>query len=202
MNEQIIKLNKTTFKKIYTNEELRNAVAYAYIVADEHGKDLYKKALLYPISYKVTEEQIKESNKLIKKRKKEVLKENNTNLLFVGMGMEFKPILKNGVGNHRIRTEFLNKKGVKCFIEVGTGTNQEDNLRVDFAIFNYGTKDSKGFDNYKYNYKDLERKTPALKYTYENVLNLVNKYFNCNFKKMVVDNYNISCESVLCKSPK
>ena len=200
--EQIQKLNKETFKQIYTNEELRNAVAFAHIVADSRGVEEYKKALLYSISYKVTDEQIKQAKVLRLKRKEEVLKENKTNLLFVGMGMEFKPIIKNGVGNHRIRTEFLNKDGIKCFIEVGTGRTPEDNLRVDFAIFNYGTKDYRGFDNYQYNYKDLERETPALKYTYENVLSLVNKYFNCNFKKMVVDYYNLSCEGVICESPK
>ena len=36
----------------------------------------------------------------------------------------------------------------------------------------------------------------------ENVLDLVNKYFDCDFKGCVVDNYNINCEGVICKSPK
>ena len=200
--EQIKKLSERKFKEIYTNEELRNAVAYAHDCLDEDSRFLHKKALMYPVSYTVTEEQIKEANELIQKRKKEVLKENKNNLLFVGMGMEFKPTFKDGVGNYRIRTEFLNKDRVKCFIEVGTGRTPESNLRVDFAIFNYGTKDKRGFDNYSYNYKGLENNTPALKYTYENILNLVNKYFNCNFKKMVVDYYNISCDGVICESPK
>lgn len=197
---QIQKLNKQTFKQIHNNEKLRNAVAFAYSCYNSDMKFEYKKALMYPISYKVTDEQIKKAVSLRLKRQKEVLKENKNNLLFVGMGMEFKPTFKDGVGNHRIRTEFLNKNGVKCFIEVGTG--KEDFLRVDFAIYNYGTKDKLGRDSYKYNYKELEHKTPALKYTYENVLNLVNKYFNCNFKKMVVDYYNIRCDGLMCKSPK
>lgn len=204
--EQIQNLDKQTFKEIYKNEELRNAVTFAHIVADSQGNTEYKKALLYPISYKVTDEQIKKANALRNKRTKEVLKENKNNLLFVGMGMEFNPTILNGVGNHRIRTEFLNKNGIRCFIELGTGRTTEDNLRVDFAIYDYCEGDKISIKEkdakQKYNYMKLETETPSLKYTYENILNLVNKYFNCNFKKMVVDYYNISCDRVLCESPK
>jgi hypothetical protein len=199
--EQIQVLNKEAFKDIYKNEELRNAVAFAYSVCNERGEEEFKKALLYPLSYKVNKSQIEEANVLRLKRQKEVLKENKHNLLFCAMGMNFEPSIKDGIGNHRIRTEFLNSEGVKCFIELGTGRT-DDNLRVDFAIYDYGTKNLEGFDNYKYNYKNLERETPILKYTYENVLNLVNKYFDCNFKKIVVDYYNIECNKVLCISPK
>jgi len=199
--EQIQVLTEEKFKGIYTNEKLRNAVAFAHGCFNKNMQFSYKKALMYPINYKVTEEQIKKAVNLRIKKQKEVLKDNYNNLLFCGMGMNFKPTIKDGVENHRIRTEFLNKDGIKCFIEVGTGRTPEENLRVDFALYGYIENETKNEKN-QYNYKKLETETPTLKYTYENVLNLVNKYFNCNFKKMVVDNYNISCESVLCKSPK
>lgn len=199
--EQIQVLDKESFKEIYKNEELRNAVAFAHSVCNERGQEEFKKALLYPISYKVNKAQIEEANVLRLKRQKEVLRKNKHNLLFCGMGMNFNPTIKDGIGNHRIRTEFLNSDGIRCFIELGTGRT-DNNLRIDFAILNYGTKDAKGYDNYKYNYKLLETQTPILKYTYENVLNLVNKYFNCNFKKIIVDYYNIECNGVLCISPK
>jgi len=100
--EQIKILNEDKFKEIYLNEELRNAVAFAHSCCNYKGEEQYKKALLYPISYKVTAEQIKEAGILKDKKKIEVLKEN--------------------------------------------------------------------------------------------------KHFNCNFKKMVVDYYNINCDSVLCWS--
>ena len=208
MNEQIIELDQETFEQIYKNENLRNEVASAHGVCDSNGNLEYKKAMMYPISYKVTDEQIKEADALRIKRCKEILKENRHNLLFCGMGMEFEPKTPDGIGNHRIRTEFINSDGVKCFIELGTNyeKGKEDNLRIDFAIFNYcegeklsiKEKDAKQ----QYNYKKLETETPILKYTYENVLKLVNEYFNCNFKKIVVDYYNISCDRILCKSPK
>jgi hypothetical protein len=203
--EQIQVLNKESFKEIYKNEKLRNAVAFAHSVCNERGEEEFKKALLYPISYKVNPEQIYKANSLRLKRQKEVLKENKHNLLFCGMGMNFNPTIKDGIGNHRIRTTFLNSDGIKCFIELGT-TAKDDNLRIDFAIYdylegNYKISLKEKDKRQKYNYKNLERETPILKYTYENVLNLVNKYFNCNFKKMVVDYYNVD-SNVLCISPK
>lgn len=203
--ETIQELDKETFKQVYTNEELRNAVSYAHGVLESNGSE-WKKALMYPISYKVNDEQIKICSDLINKRKKEVLKENKHNLLFCGMGCNFEPCFNDGVGNHRIRTEFINKDGIKCFIEVGTayGKGKEDNLRIDHALIFYCND-----KNISYNERDkkekrleIERSDLNLKYTYQNVLNLVNQYFNCNFKKMVLDYYNISCDGVLCISPK
>ena len=194
--ETLKEMDQETFKGIYDNERLRNEVAFAHGCCNAMGEVEYKKALVYPLSYKVTDEQIKIASELRNKRQKEVLIEHKNSLLFCAMGMSFSPSLKDGVGNHRIRTEFLNSDGVRCFIEFGTGREKEE-LRVDHAIFRYG--DRKTEIN---NYQDLERSTPTLKYTFENVLNLVNKYFNCYFKKIIVDEYNISCDAVLCESPK
>jgi hypothetical protein len=197
--EQMEILSEDKFKDIYKNEKLRNAVAFAHIVCNSNGQEKYKKALMYPLSYKVTEEQIKEAKRLRLEKQKEVLKENEENLLFCGMGMEFAPTIADGVGNHRIRTYFINNEGIKCFIEVGS--SKEENVRIDHAIYNYIDHKTKEKQN-KYNYKELETKTPSIKYTYKGVLGLVNKYFNCSFKKMVVDYYNVEPGLILCKSVK
>ena len=66
--ETIQKLDSKTFKEIYKNEKLRNSVAYAHGVADSNGNLKYMKALSYPISYKVTEEQIKKAKTSIKRK--------------------------------------------------------------------------------------------------------------------------------------
>ena len=202
--ETIKKLDNEKFKEIYIDEKLRNDVAFAHIHAQSNGKFMYKATCSYPVKYIVTDEQIKEAKALIDKRKIEVLKENKTNLLFCGMGMEFKPNFKDGVGNHRIRTEFKNSEGKVYFIEIGTSC-KDDTLRINHSIDRDKQdqlRDSFDKQSLFYNFADLERKTPQLKFTYENVLKLVNEYFNCNFKKMVVDYYNISCDIVLCESPK
>jgi hypothetical protein len=41
-------------------------------------------------------------------------------------------------------------------------------------------------DTEKNNYCDLERNTPNLDYTFKNCLDIVNKNFDCNFKKLVL----------------
>ena len=201
-NEQIIILDDKKFKEIYSNEELRNAVAFAHSCLNSDSKFLHKKALMYPISYKVTEEQIKIASDLRLKTQKIVLKDNYNKLLFCGMGMNFKPTFKDGVGNHRIRTHFINNDGFECFIEFGTGTDEF--LRIDHAIFNYidNTHTLRERDKQINNYSNLERKTTEVKYTFTNILNIVNKYFNSSFKEVVLDYYNIRCDTVLCKSQK
>lgn len=62
--ENIKPLDETTFKQIYTNEKLRNEVAFAHGVADSQGDVKYRKALCYPTAYKVTGKQIKEAQKV------------------------------------------------------------------------------------------------------------------------------------------
>lgn len=194
-------ITEARFKDIYTDKKLLRAVAYAHTCCDSNFKFKHKLALCWPHSYIVTEAQIKEARKVLTETIKNVLKANKNNLLFVGMGMDFDPTIKDGVGNHRIRTEFLNSEGKKYFIEFGTSCNS-DKLRIDQAIDR--DKQDKLNDAHDkqgefYNYHNLETKTPVLKYTYANVIKLINEHFECNFSKMVVD-YNISPDGVLCQS--
>jgi len=195
-------ITKELFNEIYTNDKLRHAVAYAHGCCDSEGRETHRLALYGLECYVVTESQILEAKTVHAKIIAKVLRDNKNNLLFVGMGMDFEPTIKDGVGNYRIRTEFLNSKGKKYFIEFGKGMNF-DELRIDFAIdrdMQNECGDAHNKQSLFYNYHKLETKTPALKYTYQNVLKLVNKHFNCNFKKMVVDSYNISHDGVLCES--
>ena len=195
--EDIQVMDDATFRGIYTNEDLRNEVAFAHGCNNSNNEFMYKVAMMYPVSYIVTEEQIRIAKEVREKRKEEVLRDHKNSLLFRGMGTEFEPTFKDGVGNYRIRTEFLNSKGVRCFIEVCKGKGE--NLTVDHAMCPYIDESSEQ----KYNYHDLERNSPGLKYTYANVLKLVNEEFDCNFETMVVDNYNLSCDDgVICRSPK
>lgn len=205
--DDIIEMTEDIFKGIYTNPKLRHVVAYAH-GCSVGGEIEYFKALMYPLSYKVTVEQIEEAKRVLEMEKQKILTENKNNLLFCGMGMEFKPEINDGIGNHRIRTHFINNDGKECFIELGTKCDKivkkkrikDNNLRIDFAILDYNKKDKYGYDSFSYNYKGLESNTPEMLYTYENVLKLVNEYFNCSFKKMVVDYYHIHCDSILCIS--
>jgi hypothetical protein len=196
-------LTETKFKEIYTNDKLRHSVAYAHGCYNSDEKFKHRLALYELKRYIVTDSQIREAKTVLAENITRVLKDNKNNLLFVGMGCDFTPTIKDGVGNHRIRTEFLNREGKKYFIELGTAGNNEM-LRVDHSIDRDKQdelEDAHDKQGMFYNYHKLETKTPVLKYTYTNVLKLINKHFNCNFKKMIVDSYNIQCEGVLCESP-
>jgi len=199
-----IQLTDDKFQDIYKSEKFRNEIAYAHGYAERSGTVLYKMTCSYPVTYThISEEQIKEAKTLIDKIAIEVLKENKEKLLFVGMGMNYEPRYKDDVCNHRIRTEFKNAQGKTYFIEVGTGKG--DSMRIDFSIDRDKQEelnDSHDRQGEFYNYRGLEYRKDSVKFTLKNVLNLVNREFNCNFKEIVIDYYNISCDGVLCESPK
>ena len=199
-HEQVLPLEMIL--EMETNDELRNAVAFAHGCYTANMQFKHKLALYYPKRYIVNSQEITIAKELLEKKRQQVLKDNKNNLLFVGMGADFRPTIENGVGNHRIRTEFLNSKGKQYFIEFGTCYNNQ-NLRIDHAIDRDKEKELDHAHDKQgeyYNYHDLERNTPEMEYTYKNILDLVNSHFGCNFKKMVVDSHNITCDNVLCKS--
>lgn len=188
-------LTPEKLSEIYTDKKFRNTVAFAHVCLDVNSQFKHKKTCDYPISYIVTDEQINEAKKELEKDK-ENLKNNLSNkLVFVGMGMTIATEQKDSIANHRIRTNFINSKGTKCFIEVGRGSNILD-MRIDHAIFNYGSDDEKN------NYNGLERAKHNAKFTLPELLNLVNSSFDCNFKAIEVDNFTLSTDDFICKSPK
>jgi len=222
------------FKNIYTNEIFRNEIAHANPHSDKDGRFKYFGTCTHPNENRrqVTPSQIYTAQKLKKQRAEEVLKENRNNLLFVGMGCEFKPE-EGFINNHRIRTEFLNTEGKRFFIEVGTARdikelicmhsidkdlqNKFDN-RVNKYQNRINQENKKTMPDYqkikslresknKYleqpynNYNGIEHANLG-PYTYANLLQLVNFTYKCNFKKIVIDNTNLSCDGLICKSPK
>lgn len=138
----------------------------------------------------------------------------NSKLIFVSMGMDYKERFPGDVCNHRIRTELINPEGRRFFIEVGTGRG--DKMRIDHVIdkdqeHEYEEKasyywakirESKVipqnhplYNSYKkymeqphqwYKHKDWEGL--SVEYTKENVLKLVNRLFDCNYTEMELTN--------------
>lgn len=188
-------LTDEKFQDIYTDEKFRNQVAFAHrcYTADQQFKHL--KTCSYPVDYIVTEEQ-KNIAETERQRAKNEAKENLGNkLVFVGMGSEYASRYEGDICNYRVRTYFLNKFGIKCFIEVGTGRNPEE-MRVDHAMFRVGSDDEKN------NYHGLERRDSYPKYTLENLLNIVNSNFDCNFSEIEIDQHTLSPDEFICVSPK
>lgn len=224
-------LSNERLQDIYTNDQFRNEVASAHTCRSAKGEDLGFKTCSHPINYKVTEEQIKEAKKEQAKAKKEAIENVKNKLVFVAMGSSYEPRYKDDVCNHRIRTSFLNAEGKKYFIEFGRGRENEIRIdhAIDKDLQNhYNIKLDKVRDEIQkrggfnavprtgilmsdytkyqgqpyYNFRGLERMPITEAYTLQNLLTIVNENFNCNFKDIEVDNYNLSSDDFVCKSPK
>lgn len=202
--KQIKTLTPEKFQDIFTDEKLRNQVASAHKCCDRDGNFKHLKTASYPIEYIVTEEQKEKAQ--IERDLAEIksLEENRNKLLFVGMGMPCEAEGRSTLTNHRIRTTFLNNEGEKFLVEI-IRTNQENKREYgyfDFAI-HIGESDPFGYKK-KYNYRGLERAGLYLM-TEQNILNLINREFNCSFEELVIDNYNIGAicseNKHICESP-
>lgn len=195
MEREYNKMTDEEFEQINTNDKLLHSVVYA------HGTSKYDDLFIafgeYPKEYLVTKKQIAKARQIFDDKKiilKQKYRTNNT-LVFVGMGMSFKSKNKLYINNHRIRAQFKNKDNKLCFIEVGT-TTDKNFMRCDHSIYDYNKH--KQNEN---NYNNLER-SPKQKYTYNNLLNLINKNFECNFSQIVIDNYTFSSDEFTSISPK
>lgn len=199
--KNIKELTTEKFKQIEENQdqELINNIAFAHGCADSQGKHLYFKAFgHYPAAYKVTQEQINHAARIRDFKIRDAIKQHSSsnNLIFIGMGYRFEPVDKGHIGNHRIRARFINNDGIICFIEVGTCVNDKSLMRCDHSIYNYcdSVKSLRERDaTEKNNFKGLEHSISP-EYTYKNLLELVNKTFNCSFDNIIVDEYLLNCD--------
>jgi len=123
----------------------------------------------------------------------------------------------NDVGNPRIRAQFFNTKGEEFFVEfiknskgcifidfsinIDLRKKKEEVLKELYKDFDkikpYSDeaieirKEAKRIekDMYEYNYKDLERNKDIwqVPYTVENIITIVNYYFDCDFTNIKVN---------------
>lgn len=190
MHTTIKTLDNETFQQIYTNKKFRNEVAFSHAVCDKNSNPQYKKTCSYPVSWKVTEEQIELAKAERERSIQETIKANKGKLLFVGMGAVRE--LGKGITNHRFRAKFENLKGQVCFVEFSYIDNKVVHgcLHIDYAIFNYDMKEETYIARNKGFFLDPSE---------EAVINYVNKTFGCNFKEIFIDNYDCSPDDVVSK---
>jgi len=187
------------YNKYKGDDKFIHEVCFAHGV---EGWEPYNKAhCFYTIGtdFKVSPEIQQKAKEDYNKRKEEIVKSIKNKLVFVGMGMDFKPSIDGGIDNHRIRTYIKNKEGVLCFVEFGTARNNNF-LRCDHALINTKKNTSEWVsfrerDNTEKRINELESiKGDYNPYTKEEVLKLVNKYFNCDFKEMEIYSYCLNTE--------
>lgn len=191
MNNTPIKLSALSaelFRQIYTDVRLCKAVAYAHQCLDAASRPLYKKALFYPHSYIVTEEQIEKAKTELARAKAQSIEENRGKLVFVGMGSAYKARYDDDVCNHRVRAEFFNRDGRKFFIEFCRGLSEKSFVishAIDRDLEESWDRKISHLQPYN-NYKGLEK---GIKYNYtcQNLLAIVNQHFECDYQEIIID---------------
>jgi len=186
-------LSAELFQQIYTNIRVCNAVAYAHQCCDAGGRNLYKKALMGLHSYIVSEEQIKEAKTELARAKAQAIEENRGKLVFVGMGSAYDARYKDDVCNHRVRAEFFNRDGRKFFIEFCRGISLNDfvithSIDLDLEQVYRQNRQQKWAQcpQHHNNFKGLE-KGVKYNYTRQNLLSIVNEYFECDYQEIIID---------------
>lgn len=203
---EYIELTAEKFAEIYTNEEFRNRVAFAHQCCDSGGRFKYFGTCSYPQRFIVTEQQIAEAKKEYERAKAEVYDKYYNDLLFVGMGSDYAPRYEGDPCNYRIRTEFTNKDGHRFFIELSRMA-KGDGMWITFSLDRdrqIELNDDPHRQGEYYNFHNLQNKDLGQTYTHDNILRLVNAHFDCCFKNIVIDNYNIHPDDreIICESPK
>lgn len=201
-------LTEEVYNKYKHDDRFLHEITFAHGV---QGREPDNKALcFYGIAksdFKVSPGLQNRAKEDYQKRKEEITKSINNKLVFVGMGMDFTPKDKDHIGNYRIRTYIQNDEGVICFVEFGSGKTR-DFLRCDHAIMH--TK--KDFSEWKYagERDQTEKRIKELEdirgnynpYTKQEILNLVNKWFNCSFTEIEVYDYCLNTDDYISVSKK
>lgn len=210
-------------KQVGNDAGLTRAIAYSHPCGDKNGTSHYG-VLYNGGRYACTIEDKNNAAAVFEKMKVAFLNAKRDNqLLFVGMGMSYPQRYDDDVCNHRIRTEIINPQGRKFFIEVGTWgaelTRFDHVIDRDMEIlydskqseyrnrimalggFNKVQKDHPAMVNYRkyqeqpyYWYKKKEWIDLRVRYTKQNILDVVNRLFDCNFNELVVDNLFLSTD--------
>lgn len=116
------------FTSIYSDKQMRNAVAYAHPAkfSDYNDEEETLVAIYGTRRLLVTEEQKDEALRILNRDKKRMLKKHMNDLLFCGMGIGgYQPTIEDEICNYRIRTEFLNSEGKRYFVEFSTDSKRK-----------------------------------------------------------------------------
>ena len=179
------------FRQLIKEDYWISHIAHPVKCCYADGKFEHFRTCTYPYEYIVSDEQIAIAKKEYQRRHDEELANlKKGEIAFVCMGMDFDSKIKNGIGNHRIRAEFKNSKGTHYFIEFTTMMDEEA-FYVDFSI-----ERSKDGDKYGACGIGYDNQIPA---TSDEVLNFINKHYDCNYTKVKLFHHFINTDEYICE---
>lgn len=214
-----------------TNERLTREVNYSHGVCNTQSHHLHYCTMYDGKRYKTSQEQKDKASKLYALNVQKAIENVKNKLVFVGMGMDYAARYADDVCNYRIRTEIVNPEGRKFFIEVGTWGNERMRIdfvvdrdqeiyyadqcqNVRNEILKRGGYHKLSFSDplyldlkkYQeqpyYSYKRDEYKDLNIKYTKQNLIDLVNNLFDCNFTEIEIDYNHLTTDIYNSVSPK
>jgi hypothetical protein len=231
MTTNYVDFTEDLLSQIGINEQLTRDINYSHPVCSTNGNHLFYCTMYNGKRYKTSLEQKEQASLLFLENKKKAISKIGNKLVFVGMGCDYDERYEDDVCNHRIRTEITNPFGRKFFIEVGTwgeermridhviDRDQEEEysekcVEIRKTILASGGYNKHGIgsplmielEKYQsqpyYWYKKSEWIDLNVKYTKKNVIELVNKLFDCNFSELEIDTIHLTTDDYSSKSPK
>ena len=228
---QYLEMPADLLGQLGTNERFTREVNFSHSVCNAQSVHQFYCTMYGGKRYKTTLEQKEKAALLYEANKQKAIKNVGNKLVFVGMGCEYAARYEDDVCNHRIRTEIINPKGKRFFIEVGTWGNElmridhvanrdqedeynervkiyRDEIEAKGGFYKVGESDQSMINYRKYQnqpyywYRHEQWKGLKTKYTKQNVINLVNVLFDCKFTEMAVDYDHLTTENYSSISPK
>ena len=191
MNKEIITLTPKLFEQVKQDDGKLKAIANAH---ERHDSDrVYRtyEACCYPIRYIVTKELKEQAEELFKQRKAAFMEENKHNLVVICMGMTNEKECGD-LMNHRIRMYFKNKAGTRYLVELE---------RIGYNSYFVGHSDNydmsiseEHMNTGEYRSHGLAEHTKFQLLTRQKLLERINSTFDCDFKKIIIDENFVYCD--------
>lgn len=184
-------LTPELFEQVKQDDEKLRDIAHAHELHDSNHVYKRYETLSHPVRYIVSKEQKEEAIKLFEQKKAAFMEENKHNLVVTCMGITDEKECGD-LMNHRIRMYFKNKAGTRYFVElIQIGYN---NYFVEHSD-NYDMSISEEYCNTgKYRNHGLKKRTKFQDFTRQKLLELINSTFDCDFKKIVIDENFVNCD--------
>lgn len=185
-------LSNEKFQEIYKDEKFLRDVAEAVETKNVYVDFKPFKTISHPIEYICTEEQKNEAIKEKERLKAEkIANYGKGTLVFIGMGCTFDKRFKGDIGNHRVRSYFKNTAGRFFLVEFSSNIDGEGFHCTESDDLDRERMESEGIivESPVHSSKQIERQIFSQRYSEKNLLNIVNRSFDANYTRLVVENY-------------
>lgn len=189
------RMTQELFNQLTQNNDWIFSIASPVSCCDKFYKFLHFRTVTYPESYIVSKEQVEQAKQMKEEIIKNLRKELNApgTLVLLAKGGFFSTNQKNGIGNHNVFTTFKNQEGRKFFVSFITGKNGDETcFYIDFSYDRDLEEQRRSENSQRQDYTNamgIAHTCWNKAYTFDNILELVNKVFGCDYKRVAMTKY-------------